>query len=252
MKILSIDIETMPNLVYAWQMYGRGNDFIPTERLVEPTEMTCFSAKWVETKTDDTEPQFYSTYTHGRGGMMRAAFDLLDEADVLLHYNGTTFDEPKMNRELLVDGFWPPSPYKRIDLYRVVKTRFDFPSNKLNYVCKELGIGQKVEHNGFELWKQCMANDREAWAKMEEYNKQDVVLNEKLYRVMLPWIPNIPSYGSDTGEDCCPSCGSYDLVRQGFAYTKTGCFQRFTCSDCHSWSRSSHRLDHTEIVQCAV
>jgi hypothetical protein len=183
--------------------------------------------------------------------MVRAVAILLDQADAILTYNGDYFDEPRINREILSANIAPPSPYKRIDLYKVVKKRFAFPSGKLDYVCQELGIGAKTSHDGFELWKRCMAGDAEAWALMREYNMNDAVLNERLYNTLLPWIPGLPSYGAETGRDVCPACGSDALIRQGHAYTKTGRYQRYQCGTCFTWSRASRREAHTEIVQAS-
>jgi hypothetical protein len=252
MRILSLDVETTPNLAYVWDLFGRGVSSISNDKLVETSQIMCFSAKWIEQRTADTDTMFHSDFFDGHSAMVAAAWKLLDTADVLVTYNGNHFDEPRLNREFISQGLMPPAPYQRVDLYRVVKKKFAFPSGKLDFVCQELGLGAKTKHDGFSLWVRCMAGDAEAWAMMEEYNRQDVVLNEELYRVMLPWIPSLPSYGAETGEDVCPACGSANLCREGFAYTKTGRFQRYSCNSCHSWSRSSHRDAHTEIVQVAA
>lgn len=253
MRILSIDIETSPNLAYVWQLYGRGLERgIAPEALVETTQIICFAAKWIEKQTEDTEAVFYSDFTDGHVPMLEAAHDLLSDADVIVHYNGLAFDEPRLNREFLTNGFLPPAPYKRVDLYRVVKAKFGFPSSKLDSVCKELGLGGKTEHDGFSLWKRCMADDPEAWGQMEQYNKRDVVLNEDLFRELMPWIPSIPSYGAMAGADVCPACGSEELIREGYAYTATARFQRFLCRDCGKWSRSSKRDHSTGVVSCVL
>jgi hypothetical protein len=40
-----------------------------------------------------------------------------------------------------------------------------------------------------------MQRDLAAWQKMEKYNIQDVILLEKLYITLLPWIISTPSRG---------------------------------------------------------
>jgi DNA polymerase elongation subunit (family B) len=247
MKILTIDIETRPNLAYVWDLFGR-NMSVSNDKLVETSQMICFAAKWMA----DDEPVFYSDFHNGHATMLGAVWALLDSADAVITYNGDHFDEPRINRELLSWEFWPPSPYKSVDLYKVIRKRFAFPSGKLDFVAQELGLGAKVQHNGFELWKQCMADDSQAWDKMKEYNKQDVLLTEELFRLMLPWIPGLPSYGAERGEDCCPGCGATDLRKEGHAYTKTGKYQRFVCRDCGVWSRATRRESGTSITQMAA
>jgi hypothetical protein len=244
LKILTIDIETRPNLAYIWDLFGR-NMSVSNDKLVETTQMICFAAKW----DDDDGVIFYSDFHDGHAAMLAAVWTLLNEADVLITYNGVHFDEPRINRELISWEFGPPSPYKSVDLYRAVKKRFAFPSGKLDFVAQELGLGKKVKHDGFELWKQCMADDSQAWDKMKEYNIQDVVLTEELFRVMLPWIPSLPSYGAYTGTNSCPGCGGEDLRKEGHAYTRTGKYQRYACRTCGVWSRDTRRESGTSITQ---
>jgi len=61
---------------------------------------------------------------------------LMDEADVVCGWNSTTFDHKHIKREFLEAGMLPPSPTKDLDLMRVVKSQFRFPSNKLDYVAQ--------------------------------------------------------------------------------------------------------------------
>ena len=141
--------------------------------------------------------------------------DGLDAADAVVHYNGTKFDIPTINREFIEYGFGPPSPYKHIDLLFTVKRRFRFQSNKLEFVAKKLKIGKKMEHEGHQLWIDCTINhDSSAWAKMREYNRQDVLLTEKLYDKLLPWIQSHPNHNlySDGTKELCPQCGNPHLI----------------------------------------
>lgn len=118
-------------------------------------------------------------------------------------------------------GFKPPAPYKQIDLLQVVKSNFKFPSNKLDYISQRLGLGQKVEHEGMALWTKCMKGDKAAWQRMEEYNIQDVVLLEDLYKRILPWIKNHPNMNVYKDGPICPTCGDEHLQKRGTAVTTT-------------------------------
>jgi len=90
------------------------------------------------------------------------------------------------------------------------------------------------------LWVKCMAGDPVAWKKMERYNKQDVVLLEKVYDKLLPWIKSHPNHNLyDDVEHCCPNCGSGKLHRRGVARSIGGVYQRFQCTDCGSWSQGT-------------
>lgn len=247
MKILTLDIETSPSLAYVWRLFKEN---IPLQRLVETGEVICVAAKWYD--ADDV--LFYSTHHDGKEGMLRAVYELLNEADVVVTYNGKKFDIPHLNREFILLGLTPPAPYAHVDLYWTVRQKFNFVSNKLENVLNELGLGGKFQHSGFDLWIKCMQNDPEAWEEMKTYNEIDVVRTESLYTRLLPWISAHPSAGlyvdpeaRAKGLPTCPNCGTTNLKPRGRAYTSVSVFQRYRCEDCGKWSRSSSRLEGVPV-----
>lgn len=241
MKILTLDIETSPNLAHVWGIWQQN---VGINQLLEHGEVISFAAKWHDSK----RVLFYSNYHDGKEAMVQAAHDLLSEADVVIHYNGDKFDIPHLNREFLESGLEPPAPYASVDLLKAVKRKFRFPSNKLDYVVQKLQIGAKVSTGGHELWIACMNGSEKAWSQMRKYNKHDVVVTELLYDKILPWIPAHPSSGLYDGfSDTCPACGSGDLQLQGRAYTSMGVYQRFVCNSCGKWSRGNKRLEGSNV-----
>jgi len=169
--------------------------------------------------------------------MLLAAHRLLDKADVVIHYNGTSFDIPTLNKEFVTHEIPPPSPYKQVDLLLSARKQFRFPSNKLDYVAKALKIGAKVRHTGFEMWVKCMAGDATAWKLMERYNRKDVTVLEALYNRVLPWIDGHPNVGTHEDKSLCPTCGSSKFQRRGLAITRTMRYPRYQCRDCGRWFR---------------
>lgn len=232
MKALILDIETSPNVVYAWGLWGQD---IGTHKLIDETRMLCFAAKWLGRK----RVMFFSEEKDGREVMVRAAHELIDDADVVIHYNGKRFDMPHLKREFLELGLTPPSPYQDVDLFTVGK-QFKFQSHKLDYLAKRLGLESKLEHAGFSLWVGCLAGDKKAWKQMRAYNVRDVELTEELYEVLRPWVRNHPNLNLFGGLGC-PRCGSPNLVRRGFRHTQVSTFQRYRCQDCGGWSSDTKR-----------
>jgi DNA polymerase elongation subunit (family B)/predicted RNA-binding Zn-ribbon protein involved in translation (DUF1610 family) len=237
-RLLLVDIETAPHVGYVWGLWQQN---IGLSQLLESGYVLCWSAKWL----GDDDVMFDSVHRSKPKKMLKRIHALLDEADAVVHYNGTKFDIPVLNKEFLLHGLTPPSSYKQIDLYNTAKSRFRFASNKLDYIAQQLGVGSKHKHEGFELWVKCMNNDADAWATMELYNKQDVNLLEQVYYLFRPWIRNHPNTGlySDNGSVVCPACGGESLVRRGFAFTTTGRYQRYRCGTCGHWSRSRSGVD---------
>jgi len=230
MKILFLDLETSPNLAYVW---GLWNQNISVNQMVNSTEVICFGARWYGQR----KVHFSSVHHDGKTEMLKAIHELLDEADAVVGWNSAAFDVKHLYREFVENDILPPSPHKDIDLMRVAKQRFKFPSNKLDYVAQKLGVGEKVKHSGFELWVKCMAGDDKAWREMKKYQLQDVNLLVDLYEKFLPWIKSHPVHLSEGL--ACTNCGSGHLQARGFARTASASYQRYQCQDCGKWLRGT-------------
>ena len=111
MKILTLDIETAPNTANVWGLFKEN---IPLQRLTESGYILCWSAKWLGEK----EIYFNSLHESNKEDMLQQIHNLLGEADSVVHYNGTRFDIPWLNREFAEVHFAPPAPYHQIDLLR--------------------------------------------------------------------------------------------------------------------------------------
>ena len=176
--------------------------------------------------------------------MLEGMHKLMDEADVLVHYNGQKFDCRHLNAEFFDLKMDPPSPYKHLDLLKTTRQQFYYPSNKLDYVSQRHGIGHKIRHSGMQLWVDCMAGDDAAWQKMKRYNIQDVKLTEKYYKLILPWIKTHPNWGLYLAGDrpTCRNCGSTKVIRKGVEYTNTMTYKRYKCKDCGTHIRGRNRI----------
>ena len=231
-KILLLDIETAPNRAYVWGMWKQNinPDWIDANGYV-----LCWTAKWL----GDSEVKFQRLKNKNHKALLYPIHRMLGEAQAVIHYNGSSFDIPTLNKEFLIHGFKPPSPYKQIDLLRTMREGFRFPSNKLDYICKTLSIGEKLRHEGPQLWLDCMDDKKDAWKRMEDYNRRDVVLLENLYTRMLPWIKGHPNRAAMSGDMVCPSCGSTDY-RQDKTYLAVQLkYKRYSCGGCGGWFRGN-------------
>ena len=235
-KILLLDIETAPNRAYFWGGTWKVNinpDWIDADGYV-----LCWTAKWLDSK----EAVFHRLRDRKHKNLLDPIHRMLGEAHAVVHYNGTSFDIPTLNKEFLMHGFTPPSPYKQVDLLLAMREGFRFPNNKLDYICKSLDLGQKLRHEGPQLWMRCMDDDKDAWAKMEEYNRHDVELLEKLYRKLLPWIKKHPNRAALSGLQVCPSCGSDDFKRDGSYTASQLSYERYNCRACGVWFRGTKTI----------
>jgi len=242
MKILMWDVETAPSMAYVWKIWKEN---IGTSQLLDVGRVICWSAKWM----GDEEVLYSAEWIAKPKEMVTRLHELLEEADAHITYNGNRFDTPVIQSEFLKYGLAPPAPSKSIDLYQVVKRQFRFISNRMDFVCQQLGLDGKTETGGFQLWSDVLEGDPEAQEKMIDYNIQDVICLEELYEKLKPWIPNHPNSalyaGPANGERVCPTCGSTHVQRRGTAKTSTMVYRRYQCMDCKSWSRE--RLADKEL-----
>ncbi len=234
-KILLFDIETAPNLGYVWGKYDQNVIEFESEWYV-----LCFAYKWLGDKKTHSHglPQYklYAKEKDNDYEVIKKMHELFNEADIVIAHNGNKFDIKKINARFLYHGFNPPKPYAQIDTLLVARRYFAFTSNKLNDLAVLLKLGKKAETGGFELWKNCLYGVESAWTKMLKYCKQDVVLLEKVYLKLLPWIKNHPNVGLLEGNiGTCPNCGSTNGEKRGFRYTTSATYQRIQCKDCTAW-----------------
>ena len=140
----------------------------------------------------------------------------------------------------------PPSSFKNIDTLKIARKHFAFTSNKLEYMtsklCKKY---KKLKHKkfpGFELWKECIAGNIEAWKEMEKYNKYDVLSLEELYHILSPWdnTINFQLYTDSEAPVC--NCGSTSFLKRGFVYSNSGKFQRLRCNKCGKETKTKENL----------
>ena len=247
-KILHLDIETAPTNCYSWSLWPK---FISPSDIQQPGYTLCWAAMW----EGEREVKF-SRYDEKDNGlkMIQEIWDLLDEADMVVHYNGTKFDIPTLHREFAVLGLGPPSHFHEIDLIKTVRKRFRFESNKLDYVCQRLGLGAKTHHKGMSLWYGCMEGKESDWKVMTRYNKQDVKLLRKLYKKLLPWITNHPNLGMwvehKNGKLACCHCGSTNLQKKGTQFnTKSQSYDRYKCGTCGTPQRDTIRNGNAPVLK---
>jgi hypothetical protein len=241
-KILYTDIETSPILAHIWSLRDLN---VGLNQIIQDPEVIGVGYRW----NDQRGAKYVSTWDHedlgGRAFMLGTVHALLDEADVVVHYNGDRFDIPWLNGEFARIGLTPPSPFKNIDLYKVARKNFRFPSYKLQYVSTALGLAGKHQTGGHGLWVACLNGDEKARAKMARYCKQDVNLLPDLLEKLRPWLGaqvNFALWSEQGAELACQKCGKAEFLRpKGTAYTATMAYPQYLCcpdrGGCGGWTR---------------
>ena len=227
-KILLLDIETLPARGLFWDKPWE-TSIIAVEK---EWQILSFSAKWLGSSQE--------TYINHRTDrfLMLKLWKLLDSAEVVVGHNLDKFDIRKINARFLYWGLGPPSPYRTVDTLKVARHKFALLSNKQDDIGEYLGTGRKIKVDK-DLWLDCIKGKKEALKLMADYNAQDVVLLEKNYLRLLPWI-NHPNIWKD--RIACPKCGSDKIQSRGYYEGKTTRYHKIYCNSCKGWSRTGYNL----------
>lgn len=241
-KVLILDIETSPMLVYVW---GLKDQYVDIHQIHSDWSVLAWAAKWLD------EPASKTIYMDVRKAkdlrddkaILQPLWELLNEADIVITQNGKSFDGPKLNARFMLHGMQPPKPYKHLDTYRLVKSVAQFTSNKLEYLTEKFCTKyKKLSHKkypGLSLWIQCLKGNVEAWEEMKKYNIHDVLSTEEFYGKVRSWAPqSMPKVYEVLNPDLeCSSCGKTGSLRKrGIHVTKSAKTQRYQCQLCGSWS----------------
>lgn len=244
-SIWTLDIETLPLEVLAW---GIRDQVISLDQIKTDWSILSFAAKKLGSK------EIIYKDTMGRGArkvrddsqLLKALWQLLDRADIIVAQNGKRFDLRKIRARLLIAGYKPFSPIRVIDTYKEADKLADFTSHKLAYLSEKLAKTKKSEHKrfpGLDLWKACLQDDPRARVELRKYNKLDVIATEEVYLVLAPWMekhPNLTVY-VDAKDPRCPTCSSKRLQCRGPAVTQSSRYQRYHCQNCGAWPRGKEQ-----------
>lgn len=243
-KILLFDIETMPMEFYVWSLW---QDRLNLDMMKEDWSVLSFAAKWMgedEVFYEDVEGQ---RNIRDDKKILKKIWKLLDEADFVVGHNSDSFDVKKLNARFILNGMKPPSSYKRLDTKKLAKKHFGFTSNKLSYLTSKLCKNNvKSSHNefpGFSMWLGCINKNERAYSSMKEYNILDVTSLEELFLTLLPWEnANLFQLYNEDNEDPSCTCGSKEFKKNGFYYTNSCKYQKYSCKKCGAEYRDSKNL----------
>jgi len=236
-KILLLDIETTPMEVYVWGLSK--NDYISPTFVLKDYNVICYSAKWLfdsKMMHDVQTPKEARKRDDKR--VTKSIYALMDEADIIIGHNVDRFDDRKLKARFVLNGFPPLSPYRNIDTYKIAK-QFGFSSNKLDYLGKLIIRRQKIKTD-FDLWKRCLAGDKDALKEMSVYCDGDVALLEDIYLFFRGWMKSHPNLGvwDDSDGESCPVCLSKELEDNGkYMSTNTNLYASKRCKKCGAYSR---------------
>lgn len=237
-RILLLDIETAPLLLWTWGLFKQH----PQPNQIEKDWcILSWAAKWLyepDIIHDVLEPKEAINRDDNR--ILKSLWIMFDKADIIIAHNAVNFDVRKIYSRFLTNNLLPPSPYTVIDTLRSSRRLFAHPSHTLDYLTKHFKLSEKLANEGLELWKKCCRGNKEALNNMIVYNIHDIYALEDYYLLLRPWIPSHPNvnlYLDQITECRCTRCGSTKLKHRGKYVTPAGRFASVRCNTCGGYSR---------------
>lgn len=228
-KRLFFDIETSPMLVYSWRI---GNKIsLSHENIVKNWGIITICYKW------EFEDEVHSLTWDNQNDkeILKDFIKIALQADEMIGHNGDRFDIKKIRTRCIYHRIPMMPKYRTLDTLKKSRGNFYFDSNKLDYIGEYLGLGRKMQHEGFSLWIKCLNNDQEALSTMVEYCMRDVVLLEDVYHALEHYIKPNTHAGVHNGSPkwSCPICASENVKFVKTDVTQKGTLSRVVqCDDC--------------------
>lgn len=246
MKIALWDIETA-KIKFSHFGYSRKllNPYLPSDAIERPLWLPCASWKFLGNDRIysacvlDDKKRFKKEY-HDDYIVIKALWDLMHEADVIVAHNGDNFDWKKFTARCAIHNLKPPPRPQFVDTLKVARSCFGFDANDLRFLARVLKVPVKKENP--PDWDLIAIGDEDEIKRCLKYNRQDIRVLEPIYLKLRPWMKNHPKM---TDFHCfpvyvCPTCASPELMHQGTRSTKKdGKFNRYQCKECLSWIRES-------------
>jgi len=154
---------------------------------------------------DEAEPHIfrgdsYPTWEKHRSDDSMIVADILaclEEADVLIAYNGVDFDMAMLRTRALIAGLPPVNPKKIIDPVIIARKQLRLHSNRLDAVAQALGTEFDKTPVDFKIWLEAsMDGSSTAMDYITEHCIADVYVLEEVAYKMRHYVKQIDAIGS--------------------------------------------------------
>lgn len=239
-KRLFFDLETLPE---AKEIYRR----IPSIGLwngrtwkADIQSVICFGYKWEH----ESRPKIINAWDFGNwkknraddSKLLKEASKIILQADEVVTHNGKRFDWKVLQTRLAMHGLPSMPKIPHVDTLTVAKNRLSLYSNSLAEVAKFYKVSNKMHiQDKWDLWVRLAYKEesKKDLKLMADYCKMDVEVLEQIYNKLRPHLTGAVNYNLySANRGVCPSCGSYNLHKNGTRATRSKLVQRLRCADC--------------------
>lgn len=246
LKYLYWDLE---NSLMEGRFFRVRDENIPPHRITKHSHLLSIAWAFNDEKPQSLRMTPEDVKTGNDLALVVKMIEMINEADVIITYNGKRFDWGVLCTRALAYGLPPIKKVAHIDLFQDTKT-FRFPSRSMQAVSMYLGLDGKIATSGGHLWERCadwwnIEDCEKALIDMEIYNRQDIEATRDLHYRLQGWgtsvnIGTIINELTDDSSLRCVHCGSENVSKMDkLAMTASSSFSLYRCDekDCRGVSR---------------
>lgn len=199
----------------------------------------CMSYKWMD------DPKVHTLSVWDLPGkdqlddsrLCKEIAKVIEEADMLITYNGIRFDIPFIQTRMLANELPILSPKPHKDLYYTAKFKLKLNRYSLFAVQSFLRLNAAKTPVDLRQWLKALIGDKKAQKEIIVHCENDVKVLEEAYLKLRPLMLAHPTV---YGKEVCNKCGSNHLQKRGI-YITTGRTnkQRFQCQKCGGWTTAT-------------
>lgn len=238
-KILFYDIETSPLKAYVW---GLGKQVVRHGQLDKDYSrwgIICVTYCWNDGKPAQSIDWGYEEQDTDR--VVKEFDAVIAMADHVIGKNSDRFDNKMINAaRMFADLPGIPEWTKYTDdLERQMRRYFRLPSQSLDYISNQLGLGGKIKME-FQDWIDIVEkneNGLKSFNKMIKYGKKDVVDTRTLWdRLSTHFECRLNQATFNELEFACVKCGSTNIGQNGTKASGGTLWQSYICRTCGSYA----------------
>ncbi len=240
-KICFWDVETSP--LQAW-LWSPGKQFVGHKQLVKEysrTGIICLAYCFNDGKPAKSIDWGYEEQDTGK---LVAEFDeIIKGVDLMIGKNSERFDNKVLNASRMLAGLpgMPEWTKYTDDLERQMRRYFRLPSQSLDYISNQLGLGGKIKMEMQDWIDICEKNENgpKSFKKMIKYNKKDVEDTRTLWNKLSEHFDSKFNMSTfvDFGLRCKHAdCGSENLRVNGSRISGKTRYRQYICNDCQRYA----------------
>ena len=242
-KILFYDIETSPLKAYVW---GLGKQVVRHPQLDKAYSqygIICVTYCWNDGKPAKCIDWDYKK--QDSKAVIKEFDKIIRQADFTIGKNNKRFDEKMINAVRMFSNLPGLPEWVRYsdDLEQQMRRYFRLPSQSLDYISDQLGLGGKIKME-FQDWIDIVEQNKnglKAFKKMCKYGIKDVEDTRTIWNKLITHFDPKFNHGAflhGNWTSACKYCGSTDIRINGSFMSGSVRRTKFTCKTCKHYAGS--------------